>query len=301
LDPSFERWKAALKYLEQSIEIDPKFVLFDWSLAVHWRLGQAYSFISFKEAIAGAEAAMTKGLALDRESAEMHIAAGELSLLKWDWEGARREWRRAVELAPGDPGAHIYHSCILQPLGFHDEAIAEMKKAIQIDSAADADRAGLGQTLFYARHYDDAIAVLREGLLLKPKSAYSQNLIAWVYAFKGRPVEALAEAKKALPLGPPSDNQLLLAQVYAHLGRREDALKLLDEWLAPQKGMPINTYVVAEIFSELGEKDEAFKWLEQTLKNHSLGIGLLKVDPCMDNIRSDPRFREYLKKAGFEK
>jgi len=302
-DPSFDRWKSAYVHLQKAADMDPDISPIYWAIVTHWRIGQAYNFFSYKDAVAGAEAAMEKGLAQDRDSFGMHIAAGELCFLKWDWEGARKEWKRAVELAPGDPQAHLWYSAILLPLGFYDEGIAEMKKAIQIDSFTDPDGAGLGFAYLNSRRYDEAIVTLQEGLRLNPNSAWSQNAIALAYALKEMPDRALDEAKKALALAPASDNILHLnvALVYACVGRREDALKLLNECIASQKGKPMDTYTIVEIFSVLGEKEEAFKWLEKTCQDHGVTICWLKIDPFIDNIRSDPRYKKYLKLAGFEK
>jgi TolB-like protein len=180
-DPSLERWKSMLQNLQQATEIDPSFAPFYWSLVDVWRFGQAYSFVSYKEAIVGSEVAATKGLELDRESSDMHIAVGNLSFMKWDWEKAQKNWKRAVQLAPGDPMAHISLAAILQNLGFHDEAISEVKKAIQIDPSVDPAVGFLGSAYIFAGRYDEAIVALKEALRINPKSAWSQNIIAWAY------------------------------------------------------------------------------------------------------------------------
>jgi serine/threonine-protein kinase len=303
-DPSFERWTSAFQHLLQAINNDPNFASFYWSLTTLWRIGQAYSYISYKDAAAGAEAAMKKGLISDRDSSDMRIAAGELCFLKWDWEGARKEWQRAVELAPGYPQGHLWYSAILLPLGFFDEAVAEQKKAIQIDSFADPDRVGLGATYFNARRYDEAIAVMREGLILEPESAFTRNMLALAYAMNKMPDDAVAEAVKSVSSLSTSEKGLIhlnVALTYALVGQRDNALKLLNECLVSRKGKPIDTPTIVEIYSALGEIEEAFKWLEKTCQDHVVTICFLKVDPLLDNIRSDPRFKEYLIKAGFEK
>jgi len=129
-------------------------------------------------------------------------------------------------------------------------------------------------------------------------------MLAFVYALKGMPAEAIAEAEKSIASLSTSEKgmfHLNVAFVYARAGRRQDALKLLVECLASRKGKPIDAYTVAEIYSALDEKDEAFKWLEKAYQDHLSTMFQLKVDPSMDNLRSDPRFKDYLKKAGFEK
>jgi predicted Zn-dependent protease len=94
---------------------------------------------------------------------------------------------------------------------------------------------------------------------------------------------------------------LNVALTYALVGQRDNALKLLKECLVSRKGKPIDTPTIVEIYSTLGEIEEAFKWLEKTCQDHVVTICFLKIDPFLDNLRSDPRFKDYLKKAGFEK
>jgi len=305
-EPTFERWKSVFPFIQKAIDIDPQYATFFWFLAGHWFSGQGNILISYKEGIEGAEAAIKKGLALDRDSPEMHIAVGQLDFLKWDWEGLKREAKRAAELAPGDPYTHFWYSAALGCLGFDDEAISEAKRAVQLDPSSALLRMGLAARYWLSGRpdYNEAIAVFREELQRNPNDAQSQNYFALVYALKGMPAEAIAEAEKSVASLSTSETGYLhlnIALVYAWVGRRQDALKLLDECLASRKGKPIDAYTVAEIYSALDEKDEAFKWLEKTCRDRLSTMWQLKVDPFMDNIRSDPRFKEYLKLAGFEK
>jgi tetratricopeptide (TPR) repeat protein len=305
-EPTFERWKSVFPFIQKAIDIDPQYAPFFWFLAGHWFWGQANILISYKEAIEGAEAAIKKGLALDRDSYEMHIAVGQLDFLKWDWEGLKREAKRAAELAPGDPYTHNSYALALGCLGFADEAISEAKRAVQLDPSSDEFRIMLGTRYWFSgrREYDESIAVFRDVLQRNPNNAVSQNYLAITYALKGMPAEAIAEAEKSVASLSTSETGYLhlnVAVVYAITGRREDAKKLLDECLASRKGKPIDAYTIAEIYSALGEKDEAFRWLEKTYQDRLSTMWQLKVDPFMDNIRSDPRFKEYLKLAGFEK
>jgi len=166
------------------------------------------------------------------------------------------------------------------------------------------NRGNLGAAYLYARRYEEAIAAWRGGLIIEPESAFTRNMLAVTYALNKMPDDAVAEAEKsisslsAFEKGLPHLN---VALVYALVGRRDDALKLLNECLASRKGKPIDTATIVEIYSALGEIEEAFKWLEKTYQDHVGTICWLKVDPILDNLRSDPRFKEYLRKAGFEK
>ncbi len=303
-DPTFERWKLIYAHIQKAIDIDSQYATFYWFLSSWWLFGQGNNFISSKEALVGAEAAIEKGLALDSDSAEMHIASATLNQLKWDWEGCKREAKRAIELAPGDPNAHNWYSVALGTLGFYDESIAEMKRAMREDPSFDNSGYQFGWRYFFARRYDEAIAILREGLQRTPNDAYTRSCLALSYAMKGMRAEASAEADKGLASLPTSEKGLLhlnVALVYALIGRRKDAYSLLDECLTSRKGKPIDTYTIAEIYAAMGEKDEAFKWLEKTYQDRLITMFQLKMDPLMDNLRSDPRFKDYLKKAGFDK
>ena len=303
-DPTFEKWKSIYVHIQKAIDIDSQYADFYWFLSSWWLLGQGNNFISAKEALAGAEDAIEKGLALERDSAEMHIASAHLNQLKWDWEASKREAKRAVELAPGDPDAHNWYAVALFTLGFYDESIAEMKRAIREDPLFDNSGYQLGYCYFFARRYDEAIAILREGLQRTPNDNVAQSFLALSYAMKGMRAEASTEADKSLASLPTSEKGLYhlnIAVVYAQICRRKDALSLLNECLASRKGKPIDTYTIAEIYAAMGDKDEAFKWLEKTYQDRLSTMFQIKFDPLLDNIRSDPRFKDYLKKAGFEK
>jgi TolB-like protein/Flp pilus assembly protein TadD len=303
-EPSRERWESANAFLQQAILIDARLAQAYWSLLDYYAWGYAFGFISFDEALAQSKKASEKGLDLDPDSSGAHMAMGKLKSLNWDWEGARMEFERAIELHPGDPDAHLYYSGLLIALGQSDEAIAEFTRAIQIDPSLDPDRVFLGEYYGMARRYDEAIEILLKSIQSNPKNVEAHNFLAWVYALKGMNSEAVSMAQKSLALIDTPEKSyfhLNVAIVYAYAGRKKDALKLLDEYLTSQQEKPINAFLIAEAYSVLGDKEEAFKWLERAYRDRDYFMRWIKIDPQLDNIRSDPRFKEYLKKAGFEK
>jgi tetratricopeptide (TPR) repeat protein len=302
LGPGFIKWESALPLLQGAIAIDPSYAPFYWTLVEYWRKGTGYGFIPYKDAILGADDASQRGLAIDRQSTEMHRAMGIVSLLKWNWEEARRHWQKAVDFTPGDPMAHSNLSTILQALGLFNEAITEAEKAYYIDPALQTESPIRGQALYYAGQYDAAIKAFRDALSLNSNSAWAQNMLACSYAAKGMRQETLAEAKKALSLAPPDDNILHLnvALAYAMIGNRQEAQTLLAECLAAHQGKPVDSYTVAEIYAAMGEKEKAFEWLERAYQEHSINLAQLKVDPMMANVRSDPRYKLYLRAVGLE-
>ena len=303
-EPTRDRWESANTYLQQAISIDARLAQAYWSLLDYYGWGYAFGFISFDEALAQSKKASEKGLDLDPDSSGAHVAMGKLKSLNWDWEGARMEFERAIELHPGDPDAHAYYSGLLIALGQSDEAIAEFTRAIQIDPSLDPDRVFLGEYYGNARRYDEAIEILLKSIQSNPKNVEAHNFLAWVYALKGMNSEAVSMAQKSLALIDTPEKSyfhLNVAIVYAYAGRKKDALKLLDEYMTSQQEKPINAFLIAEVYSVLGDKEEAFKWLERAYRDRDYFMRWIKIDPQLNNIRSDPRFKEYLKKAGFEK
>jgi tetratricopeptide (TPR) repeat protein len=218
-DSSSERWQTAYKYIEQAIGIDPDFAANYWLLSGHYVKGFVWSFLSYKEAIGKAEAAMDKALSLDPDSAEAHKAAYNLNVCKWDWEGARQELQRAVELAPGDPELHsasIYVSLIH---GQFEEALAAYKQLIQVDPSSDPDKKTLAGIYGNTRHYNEAIALLTESIKNNPNNSRPHWSLAWIYAAIGRHAEALDEADKYLNLRRDADKTSVVRLTLLYIWR----------------------------------------------------------------------------------
>jgi TolB-like protein/Flp pilus assembly protein TadD len=302
IDPSPERWQTGLDDLEKAAKLAPRFApIYSETVMLCWL--NIYIGRSYNEVIARAEAAAEEARLLDPDSPETHLAVGMLDILKWDWKGAGKELKSAVELAPGNPETHNWYSELLMVVARFDEALAQKKQAIQIDPAIDPDRIRLGAMYGNARRWAEAIAVEREGVQRNPISATSHNYLAVAYSMNGQHSEAIAEAEKFLSLLPSSEMTVLhlnVAWVYANEGRKNDARRILNEYFVSRKGKSVDGYFVATVYVILGEKDEAFKWLERGYQERAPWMFVLKVDACLDPLRSDPRFKELLRKVGLE-
>ena len=302
IDPSMERWQTGLDDLEKAAKLAPEFA----PIYVEIVILCARSFFvgkSHNEVIGTAEVAAENARLLAPDSPETHLVVGILDYLKWDWTGAREEFMSAVELAPGNPDAYYWYGNVLTNLARFDEGLAQTKKAIQIDPATDPDGVRLGTSYFNAKRYDEAIAAEQEGIQRNPRSATCHNYLAFAYSMKGQHSEAIAEAEKSLSLLPSSEMtglHLNVAFVYANAGRKNEARRILNEYFVSRKGKSMDGSSVATVYGALGEKDEAFKWLERGYQEHDEWMDILKVDPSADPLRSDPRFKELLKKVGFE-
>ena len=301
-----EQAQSVLGFFQKAIELDPIFASPYWALVIrYYHQVHAISLIPFDEVVQKAEAAISKGLSLDPYSYEAHLAQGIVLWWKWEWEGALGQFKRAIELSPGDMLANARYTDILHAVGRVDEALAHWQRVVDVDLTGNyAMRLGLISLMIDAKKLDEALSLSLELARQHPDIAEIRHILAQAYAYKGKWTEAIAEATKSLALLTTSEKTLTHlnnAIVYAMAGRREDAIRILDEYLAYKRGKVVDSYTISELYSVLDDKEEAFKWLERAIEGRDFWMIWLKVDPAMENIRSDPRFKEYLRRAGFEK
>ena len=300
-----EGLKKSLEYFQQAIDKDPGYAIAYAGLAdsYNW-LGAGLNYQSPSETLPRAKAAAMKALDLDDTLGEAHAA---LAYAEWfydrDWPSAEREFRRAIELNPNSAiSHHRYSECLFTRSRF-DEGIDEMKRAQELDPVSTEELGGLGHAYLLMRRYDESIPHLQKALDLYPNAAFIRAQLAWSYAIKGMYPQALAEYDKiAEPdKAVAAENQLVadgLGWVYAVSGRRADAVKIAKEVEELSAHTYVDFYQLATIYAGLGNKDEAFRLLEKGYEEHSAGMIYLAIDPFWDNVRSDPRFADLLRRMG---
>jgi len=170
-------------------------------------------------------------------------------------------------------------------MGRFEEALREIEQARRLDPLSVRINANVVFVLYLGRQYDRAIVEARKALELEPNDPAAHDYLALVYLQKGMPKEALAEAPDAL--------------TYAAAGKRQEALKILGEWKHQSKGEYVSPVVMARAYVALGEKEEALAWLRKGVDVYDGGTTLLKVDPVLDPLRSDPRFQDLLRRMNF--
>jgi len=261
-----------------------------------------YALLPPKEAYAKAREAATKALALDDPLGEAHNA---LAILKgdydWDWPGAEREFRRAIELNPGYATAHQWYGELLSvELGRHEEALAEIKRAQELDPLSLIINAVSGRTLLYAGRDDLAIEQLRKTLEIDPNFAFAHCFLGYAYLRKGAFAEAIAEFQRAITLSPNiTQYKAGLGHAYGRAGKSAEARKLLSELKQRSKQRYVSWCDFAAIYAGLGEKDQAFAFLEKAYEQRDTRVVLWgKVHPLLDPLRSDPRFQDLLRRVG---
>jgi TolB-like protein/Tfp pilus assembly protein PilF len=304
--------RKAIEYFQAGVAKDPNNALLYTGLADAYIDKMMDVHESPAEATAQARAAATKALELDDSLAEAHASLGSIKLAyDWDWTGAEREFKRAMELNPGYPRAYVEYGQYLTMIGQPADALPYFEKAHQLDPLFEDSYLGEGYACFMAHKYDEAIIQYRKALDIEPDAITYFGLVL-ARAEKGDYATAIAEAQKATKL---NDSPLLLtglASAYARAGRRADAnrvLRRLEEmwkqrgaapaWHVAGSGSPyVCPYEVAGVYAQLGAKDRAFEWLDKAYRNRSC-LYWLRTDPRFDSLHSDPRFQELLAKIRF--
>jgi tetratricopeptide (TPR) repeat protein len=290
--------KTAIQYFNQAIEKDPRYALAYAGLADAYALLTAYGATPVSESLPRAEAAAKKALELDDSLAEAHTSLGLLLFYNFDFQGATKEFERAIALSPNYATAHHWSGLgPLRCLGDSDKAIAELKRALQLDPLSLIINADLGAGLVTARRYDEAIAQLRKTIEMDSHFYYAYFNLGKALQLNGQLNEAVTEYKKAAALNDDSLVLGLLAQGYAKLGQRDEALKTLEQLQQTATRRYVWNYTFALVHIALGENDKAIDFLERDYREHAdYELALIKVDPMLDSLRGDPRFEALVSK-----
>ncbi len=293
-----EGFRKGIGYLNQAIALDPNYAQAYSALAYNY-INQDDWFMAPKIAGPKAGEAARKALALDDSDVGAHVAlAIETHWYEWNWVGAEREFKRAIELNPDNGGAHGYYSWFLAPMGRKDQAIAEAERERETDPLGSNENFTLGSVLVFTREWDKAIEQLRNAIDLDPNYWFDHCFLGRAYEQKGRVAEAIVEFQRALQLdNEQTENWAGLGHAYALQGKRVEAQKVLDHL----RDLSAHAYVapVAVIYAGLGDKDQTFTWLSRAYHERSYLLALyLTTDARLDDLHSDPRFDEIRKRIG---
>lgn len=290
----------AKEHFRLAIELDPSYALAYSGLADSYTLLGSYGVLPMREAYTLGRAAARKALELDDTLGEVHNSLAAISAdFYWEWAEAERHFKRAVELSPNYQTAHQSYAFYLACMGRHEEALTFATRARDLDPASPGALHNLGLTHYFARRYDDAITQFRETLDLDPRLGGAHVMLGRVYVAKGLPDRAVAELERAKALlGPRPDVVTSTAYVLARAGRKREAIATLDELRRISKPRDPAPFRIAYVHIGLGDTERAFEWLQKAIDARDWQMGMLKVEPAFDDLRSDPRFRELVERVG---
>jgi serine/threonine-protein kinase len=293
--------QKAIDYYELAIAKDPHYAV------AYAGLADAYELLAIGlgskppvDYLAQAKAKALRALEMDDTLAEAHTS---LAYARWlgelDWSGAEREFKRAIELNSNYVMAREWYAEYLAALGRHDEALAEIKRAQQLDPLSIPVNRAAGWVLYYGRHYDEAIEELRKALVMDPDFLGARLVLWWVYVAKGAYDQAIAEIRKeAERPGLRTVRKLMLGYACAAAGKLKEARGILWELDSKLASEDRWAFLSAILFAALGEKDRAFAQLERAYQLRDPGLMFLKVAPWSEPLQSDPRYGALAKKLG---
>jgi len=295
-----EGLKKALEYFNQAIEKDPVYAKAYSGLADSYALmgDWEYGVLPPEEALPKAKAAATRALALDNKLGEAHTSlAFVLDLFDWNWLAAETEYRKALDLSPSYATAHQWYTWHLIVLGRNEEAIAEMRRAENLDPLSLIISSDMADVLLIARRYDQSIQQSGKTMEMDPGFAVSHYELGQAFVQKGMYREGIAELQKAIALSGGSKTfRSHLAYAYARSGKKDEALEILNDVKTRSGDGFSNAAEIALVYVGLGDTNQAMIWLEKSYKERFNPSLLMR--PCFDPLRSDRRFQGLLRRIG---
>ena len=293
--------REAIKLYEQAVKKDPRFALAYVEMSRAW-LQLGYSDpdrLSTGEILPHARAALLKALALDKNSADVHRSLASVYYnIEYDWRKAEREYRLALRLAPESAPAHLGYAAFLGSMGRFDEALSEAKKADALAPSINTDIV-LARLYYSMRRYDEAAEYCLRSLK-KGDNVLGHFYLGFVHAARRKYDEAVAEFKTGANFSNNGGALAGLAYGYAMAGKKDEALKIVEELKTTYGGSRVVPYRLAAVYVALGDSDRAIEWLRKDYEDRGNWMNQLKVDPVMDPLRSDPRFQKLMRLMKFK-
>ena len=290
--------KRAIELFEQAIDQDRTFALAFCGLADAWAQLGWLEFLPPTEAFPKAREAAEKAITIDDHLAEAFASLGFVRFLyERDWKPAEEALTRAIALNPGYPAGHQFYADYLKAMGRFEEAIAEMRTALELDPVSMAVNTGFGHVLYLARDFDGAIEQYRKALKLDPTFGPAHLWFGRPYLQKGMFREAIAEIQQAVTSSGGSTISLaVLAHAYASSGNEPEARKILDSLLERARDRYLPSYWIALVYTGFGDVEQALAWLEKAYAERSSWVVWINVEPRFDPLRSEPRFVSLLRR-----
>ncbi|UCC80169.1 MAG: protein kinase [Candidatus Zixiibacteriota bacterium] len=267
-------------------------------------ISSAYIYLGFTdyappmEVFPKAKTMALKAIECEPDAGEGHTCMGFIKIYyEWDWEGARREFEKSLELQPNFITAHSGYACYFMAVGDLDEAIKHGKKAVEMDPLGLPSNMYLGLYYLRAGRLDLAREQIKRVIDIEPNVPQHHWLLGQTFILESKFDEGIGIIQKAVEMS--NNNTLILGGLgwaYGVAGRAEEAYKIINTFKAKAEREYIRPFYIAKIYSALGENGLAFEWLDKAYDEHDISLFGIYSDETLSNIRSDPRFEKLLKK-----
>jgi TolB-like protein/tetratricopeptide (TPR) repeat protein len=252
---------------------------------------------SIRDCAAQIKSTASTALKLDGSLGEAHAAMAVCLIADYDWQRAGDEFRRGIELAPGDSTIRSWYANYLMNIGRTEDAMITHKTAAELDSHSAQAISCYGAAFYYSRRFNEAIAHQRRALARDPNLVRAHVYLGLACMHKGSHVRGMTELERARVLTNDAVHpRAHVAYAHATMGNRQRALEILDAFLREYRPDSFPALAIAEIYIGLGNKDQAFDWLHRAIDQKDWTV-FLKSDPLFDALRSDPRFSELLRRV----
>jgi serine/threonine-protein kinase len=285
---------AGIRYFKDAVAEDPRYAPAYVGLADSYALHVDYRSVPVNEGFELAKANARKAIALDESLAEAHASlAWSLFIYDWDWNAAEREFRRAIELAPGYATGHQWFAFLQIARGQIEEALIEAHMSQELDPASVSIRRGLGGIYAYARRYEQARYHTERAIAMNPLAEESYRLLGMSLFRMGRAEEAESVLRESAALpgaGPYAD--ATLGYVLAQRGRTDEAQAICAKLEATAQAGYVSPVAFGTLSLGLGQWDAALDWIQRSVDERRGWFVYARVNPIFDPLREHPRFLE---------
>ena len=292
--------RKAVEYFQEAVRLDPNYALAYSGMAHAYIASGNFGGGVPREEYAKAKEAVTKALELDNNLAEGNTVLGELKVIyEWDFAGAEKDLLRGIELDPNSDLAHEQYGSYLANRGRFDEAIAEVKTALEIDPNSHQNTLTFGRILYLARRYDEAIIQLKQVIEVNKDALAAYGFLWTTYEMKGDEAQAYEWFIKLQKRTNP-ERSAPFQNAYETEGWQGVRLKNLELEKLKEQKPSVNYYRLARQCVLIGDTEQAFEYLNKAIEKRHGQLGMLNVEPAFDNLRSDPRFDELVRRVGLK-
>ncbi len=292
-----EALERAIVHLQHAIQLDPAYALAYAGLADAYASQCLIADVAAADVFPKAKAAALRALELNGELAEAHTSLAYVKFwYDWDWAGAEAEFQHALQLNPGYATAHQWYAEYLRLMGRQQEAIAENRKALELDPLSLIINMESGLPFYVDRRFDEAILRFRKTLELDPNFGLAHCVLGWAYEGKSQYSEAISELETALKLDDSAPVLSSLAHAYASAGRYADAKRVLDRLQEHAAKNYVSPYFLATVYAGLKEDERALDSLDAAYAHHDWVLLWVNVGHALDPLRTQPRFVDLLRR-----